>query len=84
MAAKSKRRASNPTVQAQNVMMMKWGKQQQHSLQSPAGTNVFDEYQAVFGAPLSESKCEAIRTLFPAGAQLEDIVLVDGLDLEDM
>jgi len=28
--------------------------------------NVFDEYQAVFGAPMSVSKRKAIRTRFPA------------------
>jgi hypothetical protein len=39
---------------------------------------------ALFGGPLSESKCEAIRTLFPVGCAcaIEGIQLVEGVDLE--
>jgi hypothetical protein len=33
---------------------------------------------------MSASKHEAIRTLLPAGANLKEVVLVDGLELEDM
>ena len=44
----------------------------------------FDEYQAVFGAPMSASKRAAIQMLFPAGADLEEAVLIDGLELDDM
>jgi hypothetical protein len=47
-------------------MMMKWGLQRQSSQPMAPDANVFDEYQAVFGAPMSVSKRKAIRTRFPA------------------
>ena len=81
LAAKSKCRAPNPTVQAQNVLMAKWGVR---PLQ-PAQTGVdgdFDEYLALFGEPLSESKREAIRMLFPAGCAIDGIQLAEGVELE--
>ena len=56
---------SNSTVQAQNVMMAKWGLQRQSSQQTPTDANVFDEYQVIFGAPMSASKREALDALFP-------------------
>jgi hypothetical protein len=85
VAVKSNSRVSIPTEQAQNVMMVKWGLQRQSlSHQTPTDANVFDEYQVIFGAPMSASKHEAIQALFPAGANLEEVVLVDGLELEDM
>ena len=71
-------------VQVQNVMMAMWGLQRQSSPQTPTDANVFDEYQVIFGAPMSASKREAIRTLSPVGANLEGVVLVDGPELEDM
>jgi hypothetical protein len=37
-------------------MMVKWGLQRQSSQYTPTDANVFDEYQAIFGAPLSASK----------------------------
>lgn len=38
----------------------------------------FKEYQSLFGAPLSASKRKAIRTLFPTGARLDNVVLIEG------
>ena len=81
LAAKSKCRAPNPTVQAQNVLMAKWGVRPRQ----PAKTGVdddFDEYLALFGGPLSESKREAIRMLFPAGCAIDDVQLVEGGELK--
>ena len=37
---------------------------------------------ALFGGPLSESKREAIRMLFPAGCAIDSIQLVEGVELE--
>lgn len=42
----------------------------------------FDEYLALFGEPLSDSKREAIRRLFSAGCAIDGIQLVEGVDLE--
>jgi len=42
----------------------------------------FDEYMILFGGPISESKREAIVTLFSAGYAIEGIQLVEGVDLE--
>ena len=81
LAAKSKCRATNPTVQAQNVLMAKWGMQTlQKSLSGEDGA--FDEYLAMFGEPLSESKREAINMLFPAGCAINGIQLAEGVELE--
>ena len=82
LTAKSRCRAPNPMVQAQNVLMAKWGvRPQQPSTQSGADGD-FDEYLALFGGPLSESKREAIRMLFPAGCAIDSIQLVEGVELE--
>ena len=81
LAAKSKCRAPNPTVQAQNVLMAKWGVR---PLQ-PAQTGVddaFDDYLALFGEPLSNSKREAIRMLFLTGCAINGIQLAEGVKLE--
>ena len=42
----------------------------------------FDEYLALFGEPLSESKREAINMLFPAGCAINGIQLAEGVELE--
>ena len=42
----------------------------------------FNKYMALFGEPLSESKREAIRMLFPASYAIDGIQLVEGVDLE--
>lgn len=81
LAVKSQRRAANPTVQAQNVMMAKWGmRPQQPGAQTE--TSDYDDYLALFDAPLSGSKLEAIRTLFPAGSAIDGIQLAEGVELE--
>ena len=82
LAAKSRCRASNPTVQAQNVLMAKWGLCQQDQAPQADAEGDFDDYMALFGEPLSESKREAIRRLFPAGCAIAGIQLVEGVDFE--
>ena len=67
---------------AQNVLMTKWGLSQQDQEPQADAEGDFDEYMALFGGLLSESKREAIRTLFPAGCAIEGIQLVEGVDLE--
>ena len=42
----------------------------------------FDEYLALFGEPLSESKREAINMMFPSGSAINGIQLVEGVELE--
>jgi len=76
--------AEPPTrpCKAQNVMMAKWGLRQQDQAPQADAEGDFDKYMAVFGEPLSESKREAIRRLFPAGCAIEGIQLVEGDDLE--
>jgi hypothetical protein len=51
----------------------KWGVRQQDQAPQSDAEGDFDEYMALFGGPLSESKREAIRTLFPAGCAIEGI-----------
>ena len=81
LVAKSKCRAPNPTVQAQNVLMAKWGvRPLQQALSGADGA--FDEYLAMFGEPLSESRREAIDMLFPAGCAINGIQLAEGVELE--
>ena len=82
LVAKSRCRAFNLTVQAQNVLMAKWGVRQQDQAPQADAEGDFDEFMALFGGPLSESKREAIRMLFPAGCAIEGIQLVEGVDLE--
>jgi hypothetical protein len=53
--------------------MAKWGVRQQDQAPQSDAEGDFDEYMALFGGPLSESKREAIRTLFPAGCAIEGI-----------
>lgn len=81
LAAKSRRRAANPTVQAQNVLMAKWGAQPRQA-RAQMESDDYDDYLALFDAPLSESKLEAIRTLFPAGCAIDGIQLVEGVEHE--
>ena len=81
LAAKSKCRAPNPTVQAQNVLMAKWGLRPLQPAQTGANSD-FDEYLAVFGGPLSESKREAIKMLFLAGCAIDGIQLAEGVEHE--
>ena len=69
-------------MQAQNVIMAKWGLRQQDQVPQADAEGDFDKYMALFGEPLSESKREAIRMLFPAGCTIEGIQLVEGVDLE--
>jgi len=82
LAAKSRCRAFNPIVQAQNVLMAKLGVRQQDQASQADAEGDFDEYMALFDGPLSESKREAIRMLFPAGSAIEGIQLVEGVELE--
>jgi hypothetical protein len=82
LAAKSKCRVSNPTVQAQNVLMAKLGVGVQRPSAQTGTGNDYEEYLAMFDGPLSASKCEAIRALFPAGSAIDGIQLVEGVDLE--
>ena len=69
-------------MQAQNVLMAKWGLCQQDQAPQADAEGDFDKYVALFGEPLSESKREAIRMLFPAGCAIEGIHLVEGVDLK--
>jgi len=69
-------------VQAQNVLMAKLGVRQQDQASQADAEGDFDEYMALFDGPLSESKREAIRMLFPAGSAIEGIQLVEGVELE--
>jgi hypothetical protein len=81
LPAKRKRRTSNPMVQAQNVMILKWGLNQQPN-QDAMDDDAFKEYQTFFGRPLSASKREAIRTLLPIGAGLDNVMLIEGVEEE--
>jgi hypothetical protein len=69
-------------VQAQNVLMAKLGVRPQQPTALTGVDGAFDEYLALFGEPLSESKREAIKTLFPAGCAIDGIQLVEGVELE--
>ena len=69
-------------MQAQNVLMAKWGLHQQDQAPQADVEGDFDEYMTLLGGPLSESKREAIRMLFPAGCVIEGIQLVEGVELE--
>lgn len=82
LAAKSRRRASNPTVQVQNVLMLKWGCTEPAQVQPEDDAAAFDEYQALYGVPLSESKQEALRALFSADNAISNIQLLEGVELE--
>ena len=82
LAGKSRCRAPNPTVQAQNMLMAKWGERPQQPAAQTGADGEFDEYLALFGGPLSESKREAIRMLFPAGCAINNIQLVEGGELK--
>ena len=62
--------------------MAKLGVRQQDQVSQADAEGDFDKYMAVFDEPLSESKREAIRMLFPAGCAIEGIQLVEGVDLE--
>jgi hypothetical protein len=68
-------------VQAQNVMILKWGLNQQPN-QDAMDDDAFKEYQTFFGRPLSASKREAIRTLLPIGAGLDNVMLIEGVEEE--
>jgi len=63
-------------------MMAKWGLRQQDEAPQADAEGDFDKYMALFGEPLSESKREAIRMLFPTCYAIEGIQLVEGVDLE--
>lgn len=84
LAAKSRRRAPNPTVQAQNVMMLKWGCSHSSQMIGDNDATAFNEYEALYGAPLSESKREAVRALFAADAMVCNTRLLDGVELEEL
>ena len=68
LAAKSKCKAPNPTVQAQNVLMAKWGVRPLQPAQTGAD-GAFDEYLG-------------IRMLFLAGCAINGIQLAEGVELE--
>jgi hypothetical protein len=63
-------------------MMTKWGIREQLQQHLADDNAEFDEYMALLGGPLSASKREAIRTLFPAGSAIDNVQWVDGVDLE--
>ena len=63
-------------------MMAKWGVRKHDQAPHAVAEGDFDEYMAVFDEPLSESKREVIRMLFPAGCAIEGIQLVEGVDFE--
>ena len=61
---KSRHRASNPTVQAQNVMMRKLGLT---SDIHPPDASSFQQFTDTFTSTLTVSQCEALDALLPAG-----------------
>ena len=76
MATKTK--ASNPTVQAQNVLKQKLG-----IIDMPQGPNpvALDNTKAFFAAPLSPSKQEAFQAFFAPDFDLVAMELnLTGLD----
>jgi hypothetical protein len=76
LAAKVK--AENPTLQAQKVLMLKWG--MMDTTEQSVHTEANNKYDSVFTAPLSDSKHEAFKELFPEDSYLDDFVPeVDGL-----
>jgi hypothetical protein len=69
--------APNPTLQAQKVLLVKWGLTNSSLL---VDTTTEQKLQSIFAEPLSDSKHEAFKVLFPNGAFLDDFVSeVDGL-----
>ncbi|RLN09848.1 hypothetical protein C2845_PM11G18690 [Panicum miliaceum] len=62
LARKSRARASNPEVQAQNVMMRSLGITSDSRLPD---ANAFDEFVVIFTSPLTPSKQDALNLLFP-------------------
>jgi len=77
LTAKSK--ASNPTVQAQNVLMQKLGVVYMTQRPDP---EALDTFKTIFVAPLSASKQEALRALF--GTNLDPVAIeLDLTGLED-
>ena len=64
LAKKSRHRATNPTVQAQNVMMRKLGLT---SDTHPPDASSFQQFELVFSSSLTISHCEALDALLPAG-----------------
>ena len=62
--------------------MTKWGVRPQQPATQSGADGDFDEYLALFGGPLSESKREAIRMLFLTGCAINGIQLAEGVELE--
>ena len=57
----AKPRAANPTIQAQQVLMVKLGLTDSAQ---PVGSADLHKYESLFADPLSESKHEAFKVLF--------------------
>ena len=57
---KCRSRAANPTVQAQNVMMRRWG---MLNTQQQLDHEDFDAFQSVSAEPMSQSKCDVLSAL---------------------
>jgi len=64
LAKKSRRRATKPSTQAQNVMMKKMGITS--DTQPPDATS-FQQYTATFSSPLTLTHSEALDALLPSG-----------------
>jgi hypothetical protein len=68
---------ANPTLQVQKVLMVKLGLV---NASEPIDTADTQKLESIFAEPLSESKHEAFKVLFPDDTFLNDFVLeVDGL-----
>lgn len=81
-AAKSSSRASNPIVQAQNVLRAKLGEKPGQPTSARGGGLDFDDYLTMFDEPLSGSKREAIMKLFPVGCSINGVQLAEGVEAE--
>jgi hypothetical protein len=62
--------------------MAKLGVSSKQPQEGMGDDNDYVNYLALFEGPLSESKREAIRALFPAGCAIDGIQLAEGVDLE--
>jgi len=70
LARKSRHRATEPALQAQNVMMKKLGLT---SASCPPDATSFQQFVATFSSPLTTSQCEALDVLLPDGFNLPSV-----------
>jgi len=72
LARKSRHRATKPALQAQNVMMKKFGIT---SATRPPDATVYQQFVDTFSSTLTNSQCEALDALLPAGAPHAGLVV---------